>query len=1312
MYKSMKKCISFLICMFLAVVTTLANLQLNIQAEQLLTYVIDDSDIGNELYQVQYNGVWDSGPNSACYKETEHWTTPNMSDWTNESLLPSYTIRFKGERIELYGQMQPNLGIYEVFIDGEFKGLIDAHQEAYENQKLLFESDPLADGEHVITVKMTHTKNEASNAYDGHFDFAKVYVQGETPKNVTIAEGDTSIEIEDQIQLTLKVNPEDAIVNSDILWSSSNPKIASVDQNGTVTAHKVGKTRITVTLDNYQLTSEIILEVLPKHNAAYSKILDDMDEKFQYVGSWGVDENFDLFYSGTNHWTTTPNDYAILNFEGTGVELYGRVQPGLGIFDIYIDDVFITSIDGYSPDMIYHYKFFEKYDLEDGKHLLKIINTENKNPSSGGTQCSIDFAKIYHNTITPAADFEIGFDTMQLQLGDRLIIDPILEPVDSNEEVIWKSTSPEIVSIDAYGEVTANSLGTATIIGTIQNGTSHEINVTVVEESNLYAMFGNSNIHYLQKDYDEIVNKYRTEFNLYNSDFGWKNDQINALIVLFTKQSEINHVEVKATDFKNENGSIISNEQIQLNFLRENSVAIGQASPFNIHYDIPDILSDDTSINLEKERVRSVWMKVMIPENADPGYYTGNIQITSDEASVLLPYSFEVINLTQPSVDDYQGNLELWQYPNSVAKYYNIDDSELYGEKHLELLSQNIKEYRSAGGNTITASITEYPWGKGPRPYLYPSEVKWIQNEDGTFIFDFTHFDKWVELNISLGVDQRIKCFSMSPYHEMVYRDALTGEERYESLEVGSERWKEVWGQFLEVFIPHLDEKGWFDMTYTATDEVGESYINAIYELIQNYPNKDGKTLKLAAAVNYGNLSQTTLDHIDDISISLNHVDLSGDTTRQITEDRRSKGLTTSFYTCTGIYPNSFGYSNPGESAWTMWFNASQKMDGFLRWAYDCWLQNPYESLDFEAFESGDTMIIYPDEDHNAESPQIHATPRWEKLKEGKRDIEKIYYLEENYPELVDEIEQMLHSLKGSYTENDSSKELINQEVIRMRYELRRISKLVETDKGDLKEVIELANSLKKELYTNTSYETVQDELKLALELYNDEFADQDTINDQTLRLQNAINALEYKDADYTTLNAAILKASNLDKTLYKDFSEVEKALEAVVPDLDITHQEEVDAMAKAIEDAISALEYKDADYSAVEKAKEKVPADLSIYTEESVKALNDALAGVAEGKNITEQEEVDAMAKAIENAINGLVKKDTGKPEDPSEPTDPAIPVDPENPTTPADPETPSDPEGPNTSDNYQVAVFAGLMILSAGVLALMFIRRKRNVN
>ena len=239
------------------------------------------------------------------------------------------------------------------------------------------------------------------------------------------------------------------------------------------------------------------------------------------------------------------------------------------------------------------------------------------------------------------------------------------------------------------------------------------------------------------------------------------------------------------------------------------------------------------------------------------------------------------------------------------------------------------------------------------------------------------------------------------------------------------------------------------------------------------------------------------------------------------------------------------------------------------------------------------------------------------------------------------------------------------------------------------------ATSLDKNLYKDFS--AVEKALEAVIP--DLDITHQEEVDAMAKAIEDAINALEYKDADYSKVNDAVTKANGLNKDLYKDFSAVEKALEAVNPDLDITQQEEVDAMAKAIEDAIRALEYKDADYSAVEKAKEKVPTDLSIYTEESVKALNDALAGVVEGKNITEQEEVDAMAKAIENAINGLVKKDTGNSDKPTEPT------------TPTDPETPSEPEGPNTSDNYHVAVFTGLMILSAGVLTFVLFKRKRDV-
>ena len=77
--------------------------------------------------------------------------------------------------------------------------------------------------------------------------------------------------------------------------------------------------------------------------------------------------------------------------------------------------------------------------------------------------------------------------------------------------------------------------------------------------------------------------------------------------------------------------------------------------------------------------------------------------------------------------------------------------------------------------------------------------------------------------------------------------------------------------------------------------------------------------------------------------------------------------------------------------------------------------------------------------------------------------------------------------------------------------------------------------------------------------------------------------AMTYFPADYTKVDAAIAKANALNKDDYKDFSGVEVAVNAVVRDKNITEQSEVDAMAKAIEDAIAALQYKDADYIKIE---------------------------------------------------------------------------------------------------------------------------------
>ena len=134
--------------------------------------------------------------------------------------------------------------------------------------------------------------------------------------------------------------------------------------------------------------------------------------------------------------------------------------------------------------------------------------------------------------------------------------------------------------------------------------------------------------------------------------------------------------------------------------------------------------------------------------------------------------------------------------------------------------------------------------------------------------------------------------------------------------------------------------------------------------------------------------------------------------------------------------------------------------------------------------------------------------------------------------------------------------------------------------------------------------------------------------------------AMTYLPADYTKVDEAIAKANALNTDEYKDFTAVEAAVNAVVRDKNITEQSEVDAMAKAIEDAIAALQYKDADYTKVDAAIAKANA-LKKDDYKDFSGVEAAVNAVVRDKNITEQSEVDAMAKAIEDAIAALQYKD-----------------------------------------------------------------------
>jgi hypothetical protein len=179
------------------------------------------------------------------------------------------------------------------------------------------------------------------------------------------------------------------------------------------------------------------------------------------------------------------------------------------------------------------------------------------------------------------------------------------------------------------------------------------------------------------------------------------------------------------------------------------------------------------------------------------------------------------------------------------------------------------------------------------------------------------------------------------------------------------------------------------------------------------------------------------------------------------------------------------------------------------------------------------------------------------------------------------------------------------------------------------------ANALKKDEYKDFS--AVEAAVNTVVRGKN--ITEQSEVDKMAKAIEDAIAALQYKEADYTKVDKAIAKANALKKDDYKDFSNVKAAVKAVVRGKNITEQSEVDKMAKAIEDAIAALQYKDADYTKVDEAIAKANA-LKKNDYKDFSNVKAAVKAVVRGKNITEQSEVDKMAKAIENAISALEKK------------------------------------------------------------------------
>lgn len=475
----------------------------------------------------------------------------------------------------------------------------------------------------------------------------------------------------------------------------------------------------------------------------------------------------------------------------------------------------------------------------------------------------------------------------------------------------------------------------------------------------------------------------------------WRGEKVFAQAVVSSEEEEeeLKDVRLSVSDLRN-GKSLIGAENIRLQFVsyvvsdlldttkygqcgsREDKSKWGEVL-------VADVLDINDSMTVPAGRKQPVWMTVSVPSDARPGKYSGKLTVTSSNAKARsLNVELTVADHVLPPARDWAFHLDLWQNPYSVARYENVP---LWSEAHFEAMRPVMRMLAEAGQKSVTATIMSRPWN-GQTEDAFGSMVTKIRRIDGTWLYDYTIFDRWVEFMFSLGIDKQINCYSMIPWAlQFDYIDQATSSPATFQAAPGSEEYNEYWGAFIADFARHLKAKGWFEKTMIAMDERPLESMQAVLGLIR----KVEPAFKISLA---GNYHEPVIYDIVDFSETFSGKQEFPESAKA---KRKELGLTTTFYTCCAeAHPNMFVISNPDEAAWLGWFAQAEGYDGYLRWAYNSWTIDPLTDARFRTWPAGDCFVVYPGG---------RGSVRFSKLVEGIQDFEKVRILRSRWQETGNE---------------------------------------------------------------------------------------------------------------------------------------------------------------------------------------------------------------------------------------------------------------------------------------------------------------------
>ena len=459
----------------------------------------------------------------------------------------------------------------------------------------------------------------------------------------------------------------------------------------------------------------------------------------------------------------------------------------------------------------------------------------------------------------------------------------------------------------------------------------------------------------------------------------WKGERVNMQLVV-ANTAEEQEIAFTFSDLADKKGNIIPAINIKGGIVEPviaDSFTGCSNHAIDAHGNFPtaDRITMTSPAKIGKNAMRGLWMTLQVPRDIAAGTYNGKVTVTAGGKSDVREYKVKVLESTLPEPKDWRFHLDLWQNPYSVARVHKV---ELWSAEHFAALRPYMEKLASAGQKAITATLINKPWN-GQTLDPFGSMVTWIKRADGTWLYDFTIFDRWVEFMHECGINEEITCFSMIPWRlSFRYYDQATDSHKEIKCAPGQKEYTEFWGNMLKAFSAHLAEKGWLDKTFISMDERNMKQMQAAIKVIRDY----APGIKISLAGYYHPEIEKDLW---DYSVNYQgHKKFP----EGIVERRRSEGKKSTYYTCCSAeYPNLFTFTDPADCEYIALHCLQIDVDGYLRWAYNSWTEDPAKDARFRSWSAGDTHVI---------SPGNTSSIRWERLIQGIQSFEKWHIMMES----------------------------------------------------------------------------------------------------------------------------------------------------------------------------------------------------------------------------------------------------------------------------------------------------------------------------